>query len=147
MMNSYSDDLPVVLLVEDELLVRMAAADDLQSAGFHVLEAANADVALAVLEACSDDVRVLFTDIDMPGSMNGLDLAENVQHRWPHISLLISSAYHKPNAEQMPDVGRFVPKPYSSEEVVQQIRELMAPVEASDGSLQHGQGCACKFTD
>jgi two-component system, response regulator PdtaR len=68
MMNNYSDDTPVVLLVEDELLVRMAAADDLQDAGFHVLEAANADVALAVLEICSDDVQVLFTDIDMPGS-------------------------------------------------------------------------------
>jgi CheY-like chemotaxis protein len=125
MMNNYSDDIPVVLLVEDELLVRMAAADDLQDAGFHVLEAANADVALAVLETCSDNVQVLFTDIDMPGSMNGLDLAESVQQRWPHISLLISSAYHKPHPEQIPDEGRFVPKPYSSEDVVQHIRELV----------------------
>jgi CheY-like chemotaxis protein len=125
MMNDYSGDTPVVLLVEDELLVRMAAADDLQDAGFHVLEAANADVALAVLESCSNDVQVLFTDIDMPGSMNGLDLAESVQQRWPHISLLISSAYHKPHPGQMPDEGRFVPKPYSSEDVVQHIRELV----------------------
>jgi CheY-like chemotaxis protein len=125
MMNNYSDDIPVVLLVEDELLVRMAAADDLQDAGFHVLEAANADVALAVLETCSDNVQVLLTDIDMPGSMNGLDLAESVQQRWPHILLLISSAYHKPHPEQIPDEGRFVPKPYSSEDVVQHIRELV----------------------
>jgi two-component system, response regulator PdtaR len=125
MMNNYSDGTPVVLLVEDELLVRMAAADDLQDAGFHVLEAANADVALAVLEICSNDVQVLFTDIDMPGSMNGLDLAESVQQRWPHISLLISSAYHKPHPGQIPDEGRFVPKPYSSEDVVQHIRELV----------------------
>ena len=125
MMNTYSDDQPVVLLVEDELLVRMAAADDLQDAGFHVLEAANADVALAVLETCSDNVKVLFTDIDMPGSMNGLDLAESVQHRWPHISLLISSAYHRPCPERMPEEGRFVPKPYSSEVVVQKIRDLV----------------------
>ncbi|MGF9761965.1 response regulator [Microvirga sp. 0TCS3.31] len=125
MMNSYSHHSPVVLLVEDEPLVRMAAADDLQDAGFHVLEAANADVALAVLESCSDDVQVLFTDIDMPGSMNGLDLAENVQQRWPHISLLISSAYHRPSSEMLPDDGRFVPKPYCSDDVVQQIRELM----------------------
>ena len=125
MMNSYSDDTPVVLLVEDELLVRMAAAGDLEEAGFHVLEAANADVALAVLEACSDTVQVLFTDIDMPGSMNGLDLAESVQQRWPHISLLISSAYHKLHPGQIPDEGRFVPKPYASEDVVQHIRELV----------------------
>jgi CheY-like chemotaxis protein len=125
MMNSYSHNAPVVLLVEDEPLVRMAAADDLQDAGFHVLEAANADVALAVLETCSDDVQVLFTDIDMPGSMNGLVLAENVQQRWPHISLLISSAYHRPHPGQLPDDGRFVPKPYCSDDVVQQIRELV----------------------
>jgi CheY-like chemotaxis protein len=125
MMNNYSDGTPVVLLVEDELLVRMAAAEDLQDAGFHVLEAANADLALAVLEVCSHDVQVLFTDIDMPGSMNGLDLAESVQRRWPHISLLISSAYHKPLPEQIPDDGRFVPKPYSSEDVVRCIRELV----------------------
>ena len=125
MMNSYSHQLPVVLLVEDEPLVRMAAADDLQDAGFHVLEAANADVALAVLESCSDNVQVLFTDIDMPGSMNGLDLAESVQQRWPHISLLISSAYHRPGPETLPDDGRFVPKPYCSDDVVQQIRELV----------------------
>jgi CheY-like chemotaxis protein len=125
MMNGYSDNTPVVLLVEDELLVRMAAADDLEEAGFHVLEAANADVALAVLEACSDTVQVLFTDIDMPGSMNGLDLAESVQQRWPHISLLISSAYHRLHSGQIPDEGRFVPKPYSSEDVVQHIRELV----------------------
>jgi two-component system, response regulator PdtaR len=78
-----------------------------------------------VLEICSNDVQVLFTDIDMPGSMNGLDLAESVQQRWPHISLLISSAYHKPHPGQIPDEGRFVPKPYSSEDVVQHIRELV----------------------
>jgi CheY-like chemotaxis protein len=125
MMNNYSDDIPVVLLVEDELLVRMAAADDLEEAGFHVLEAANADVALAVLETYSDTVQVLFTDIDMPGSMNGLDLAESVQQRWPHISLLISSAYHKLHPGQIPDEGRFIPKPYSSDDVVQHIRELV----------------------
>ena len=125
MMNSYSENAPVVLLVEDEPLVRMAAVDDLQDAGFHVLEAANADVALAVLESCSSDVQVLFTDIDMPGSMNGLDLAENVQQWWPHISLLISSAYHRPHSGQLPEDGRFVPKPYCSDDVVQQIRELV----------------------
>jgi two-component system, response regulator PdtaR len=125
MMTDSSNDVPVVLLVEDEPLVRMAAADDLQEAGFHVLEAANADVALAVLESCSDNVQVLFTDIDMPGTMDGLGLAESVQQRWPHISLLIASAYHRPHPEQIPDDGRFVPKPYCSDDVVRQIRDLM----------------------
>jgi CheY-like chemotaxis protein len=125
MMITNSQDTPVVLLVEDEPIVRMSAADDLQEAGFHVLEAANADVALAVLEACSGEVQVLFTDIDMPGSMNGLALAESVQRRWPHISLLISSAYRRPHLGQLPEDGRFLPKPYCSDAVVQHIRELM----------------------
>ena len=65
-----SQDSPVVLLVEDEPLVRMTAADGLEEAGFQVLEAANADVALKVLEVRSDEVQVLFTDVDMPGSMD-----------------------------------------------------------------------------
>ena len=125
MMISNSQDAPVVLLVEDEPLVRMSAADDLEEAGFYVLEAANADIALSVLEACSGDVQVLFTDIDMPGSMDGLALAESVQQRWPHISLLISSGYHKPHPGQLPEDGRFLPKPYCSNAVVQHIRELV----------------------
>jgi two-component system, response regulator PdtaR len=65
-------DPPVVLVVDDEPLVRMTAADELEEAGFQVQEAANADVALAVLDARSDEVRVLFTDVDMPGSMDGM---------------------------------------------------------------------------
>ena len=67
---------PMVLLVEDEPLVRMTAADELDEAGFQVLEAKNADEALALLEAHSDEVQVLFTDVDMPGSMDGMALAE-----------------------------------------------------------------------
>src|SRR3712207_9139809 len=74
-----TEDPPVVLLVEDEPLARMTAADELEEAGFQVLEAANADVALKVLEARSDEVQVLFTDVDMPGSMDGLALAEQVR--------------------------------------------------------------------
>src|SRR5215203_2112901 len=97
------EDPPVVLLVEDEPLVRMTAADELEEAGFQVLEAANADVALKVLEARSDEVQVLFTDVDMPGSMDGLALAEQVHSRWPHVLLLmlllISSGYARPHPD------------------------------------------------
>jgi two-component system, response regulator PdtaR len=125
MMISNFQEPPVILLVEDEPLVRMSAADDLQDAGFQVLEAANADVALAVLEARSDEVQVLFTDIDMPGSMNGLALAESVHRRWPHISLLISSGAHRPHRLHLPHDGLFVPKPYHPEAVVRHIRELV----------------------
>jgi two-component system, response regulator PdtaR len=119
------DDPPVVLLVEDESLVRMTAADELEEAGFHVLEAANADVAMAVLEARSDEVQVLFTDVHMPGSMDGMELAEQVHARWPHVRLLISSGYARPQPDEIPNDGRFVPKPYRAATIVRQIHELM----------------------
>src|ERR687894_1746752 len=120
-----SEDPPVVLIVEDEPLVRMTAADELEEAGFHVLEAANADVALAVLEARSDEVRVLFTDVHMPGSMDSMALAEQVHQRWPHILLLISSGYARPHPDEIPDHGHFVPKPYRASAVVGHICEMM----------------------
>lgn len=118
-----------ILLVEDELLVRMTAADELEEAGFQVLEAANADVALTVLEARADEVQVLFTDVDMPGSMDGMALAQQVNRRWPHIRLLISSGYACPDPEEIPDHGHFVPKPYRPSVIVQHISEM---IDASD---------------
>jgi CheY-like chemotaxis protein len=120
-----NDNPPVVLLVEDELLVRMTVADELEEAGFHVLEAANADVALAVLDVRSDEVQVLFTDVHMPGSMDGMKLAEQVHARWPHVRLLISSGYARPQPDEIPDDGRFVPKPYYAATIVKQIHELV----------------------
>jgi CheY-like chemotaxis protein len=115
----------VVLLVEDEPLVRMTAADELDDAGFRVVEAKNADEALLVLEAHSDEVQVLFTDVNMPGSMDGMALAERVYQRWPHVLLLISSGYARPHPDEIPDHGRFVPKPYRGETLVRHITEMM----------------------
>ncbi|HZH51547.1 MAG TPA: response regulator [Microvirga sp.] len=125
MTSNGSNDALVVLVVEDEPLVRMTAADELEDAGFQVLEAANADVALAVLEARSSEIQVLFTDIDMPGSMDGMALAEEVHRRWPHILLLISSGYARPHPDAIPDHGHFVPKPYRAAAVVQHICQMM----------------------
>src|ERR671920_1388092 len=129
--QSAIDDPPVVLLVEDELLVRMTAADELEEAGFQVLEAANADVALKVLEARSDEVQVLFTDVHMPGSMDGMELAEQVHARWPHVRLLISSGYARPQPDEIPDHGHFVPKPYRAATVVRHIVEMMQTLRSS----------------
>jgi DNA-binding NtrC family response regulator len=120
-----TDDPPVVLLVEDEPLVRMTAADELEEAGFQVLEAANADVAMAVLEARSNEVQVLFTDVDMPGSMDGLALAKQVHARWPHVLLLISSGYARPRPDEIPDHGQFMPKPYHAATLVGHIHDPM----------------------
>lgn len=124
-----SERIPVVLVVEDEALVRMTAIDELEEAGFQVLEAANADAAIALLEARSGDVQVLFTDVDMPGSMDGMALAEQVHQRWPHIRLLISSGYARPKQSDIPDDGHFMPKPYRGATLVQHICEMMAAAQ------------------
>src|SRR5829696_4110887 len=100
-----------VLVVEDEPLVRMAAAITLEDEGFEVFEAATARAALAILEKRSGGVDALFTDVDMPGDMNGLELAGIVHHRWPHIALVITSGVvRKPSV--LPERGIFLEKPY-----------------------------------
>ena len=103
----------------------MTAVDELDEAGFQVLEAANADEALALLEAHSGQVQVLFTDVDMPGSMDGMALAEQVYRRWPHVLLLISSGYARPDPDDIPDHGHFMPKPYRGATLVRHITEMM----------------------
>jgi CheY-like chemotaxis protein len=107
--TSGTSQAPVVLVVEDEWLVRATAADELEEAGFQVLEAANADIALTVLEARSSEVQVLFTDIDMPGTMDGVALAEQVHRWWPHIVLLLSSGYVRLQRSSNP-FGSICPK-------------------------------------
>ena len=121
----------MVLVVEDEPLVRMTAVDELDDAGFPVLEAKNADEALAVLEAHSDEVQVLFTDVDMPGSMNGMALAEQVYRRWPHVLLLISSGHARPRPDEIPDHGHFLPKPYRAATLVRHITQMMQTLRGS----------------
>jgi len=115
---------PVVLLVEDELFVRMAAADALEDAGFEVIEAANAQAAQEILTD-RDDVRVLFTDVKMPGPMDGLGLASLVRHRWPHILIVITSGHLKPESASLPDDAVFIAKPYSEKAPAVTIRSLL----------------------
>jgi len=116
---------PVVLLVEDEPLVRMFGADVLEEAGYEVLEAADGDEALQVLEARSD-IHVLFTDVNMPGSLDGLDLARLVHERRPGIKLLIASGQVRLNDHEIPDAGRFLPKPYNPDDILREVRNLIA---------------------
>jgi CheY-like chemotaxis protein len=117
MLQGASNDPPVVLLVEDELLVRMTAADELEDAGFQVLEAR------------SDEVLVLFTAVHMPGSISGMELAEQVHPRWPHVRILISSGYARPHQDEIPDDGRFMPKPYHATTLVRHVHELVGAEE------------------
>lgn len=114
-----------VLLVEDELFVRMIGADALSEAGYRVIEASDADEALARLEH-SDDVQVLFTDIRMPGSMDGLQLAGEVHRRWPAIRILLTSGDTRPTGAAIPDDGRFLAKPYRFEALSRELDQLLA---------------------
>lgn len=116
----------VVLVVEDEALVRMHGADIFEEAGYSVIEAASADEAVAILEQ-APEVRLLFSDVDMPGSMDGLALAELVHARWPDIRLVITSGHRKLADADLPDDGRFVPKPYTSDSVLEEVDDLFGP--------------------
>ena len=113
-----------VLLVEDEPLVRMLAADILEDDGFEVIEAATARAALAILEKRNGEVDALFTDVDMPGGMSGLELAGIVHHRWPHIALLVTSGVVRVSGD-LPGRGVFLEKPYPSTAPVTIIRQLI----------------------
>ncbi|MCJ2083492.1 response regulator [Methylobacterium sp. J-090] len=122
---THSPDRPVVLLVEDDGLLLMEAADTLSDAGFAVVEASHADKALTVLEN-RDDVGVLMTDVDMPrGSMDGFALARLVAHRWPDIPVLVVSGMGTPGPHDMPDGARFIPKPYEPSTLVRTLRAFV----------------------
>ncbi len=107
-----SPDASHVLVVEDESFVRMVAVDMLEDAGLPVAEAPDADTALRLLEGKAQAFCVLFTDIDMPGSMDGLTLAARVRARWPHIRLVVTSGRVRPAGRDLPDAGCFLQKPY-----------------------------------
>jgi CheY-like chemotaxis protein len=113
----------VVLIVEDEPFVRLTGADLLAEAGFEVLEAGNADQALRILEA-TPEVRVVFSDVEMPGSLDGLDLARHICQRWPSTGIVLTSG-HRIRPEAIPQEGRFLPKPYAGPALVRQIEEMM----------------------
>jgi CheY-like chemotaxis protein len=96
---------PVILIVEDEHLIRMDAADMIGAAGFDVVEAGNADEAIAILER-RFDISVVFTDVQMPGSMDGLKLAAAVRGRWPPIKIVATSGLNIGEGE-LPRSERF----------------------------------------
>ena len=122
--------MPNVLVVEDEMVLRMRAVDIVEDAGFTPVEAVNADEAIAILESRSD-IDLLFTDIQMPGSMDGLKLAHAVHDRWPGIKIILVSGQVKPSDAERPADSRFFGKPLG---VGQMINELQAMV--GEGALK-----------
>jgi CheY-like chemotaxis protein len=115
-----------VIVVEDEVIVRMDIAMSLQDEGFTVLEASNADEAIDLLDA-HPEIRLMFTDIDMPGSMDGLKLAEAVRDRWPPVKIIIASGHRELRDDLLPIEGKFFSKPYDHARIISAMREMLAP--------------------
>ncbi len=99
----------VILVVEDELLIRLNAVEMIEEAGFEVIEAASADEAIVILEGRLD-ITAVFTDIQMPGSMDGLKLAAAVRDRWPPIKIVATSGQVKLGHDDLPEGGLFFAK-------------------------------------
>lgn len=114
-----------ILVVEDEPLLRMEIADHLSDQGFQVFEAGEADEAISILER-NLDIRLIITDIDMPGSMDGLKLAEAVRDRWPPVKIIVVSGHRVVEITDLPDGSMFFSKPYSPSDLVSSMHELLA---------------------
>ena len=121
-----------VLVVEDEELLSLYVDGFLEEAGFEVIDAADADAALEIL-ARRPDVRVLFTDIQMPGAIDGMELARRVHEHWPQVLLLITSGNSRPSTAEIADHGHFLPKPYRPDEVIREIHDLTEEADARRG--------------
>ena len=114
----------VVLVVEDEMLLRMRAVDMVEDAGFTSVEAVGADEAVAILESRSD-IALLFTDIQMPGGMDGLRLAHAVHERWPPIKIILVSGRLQPASVDIPADSRFFGKPLEAKEMIAEMQSMI----------------------
>jgi CheY-like chemotaxis protein len=115
---------PNVLVVEDEMILRMRAVDIVEDAGFNPVEAVNADQAISILESRSD-IALLFTDIQMPGSMDGLKLAHAVHDRWPSIKIILVSGQVKPSDAERPTDSRFFGKPLGVDQIIAELQDMV----------------------
>jgi DNA-binding NtrC family response regulator len=116
-----------VLVVEDDFLIRANAVDIIEEAGFQVDAASSADEAIRVLEE-RRNVGVVFTDVHMPGSLNGLDLVRLVAHKWPGTGVIVTSG--RATKMDIPSRAIFIPKPYSSSELVGKMLALLEEMAA-----------------
>ena len=115
----------IVLVVEDDFLLRMDAVNIVRDAGFEAVEAATADEAIAIIEA-DPNIHVVFTDVQMPGTMDGLKLAQFIKDRWPPIKIVATSGRVRVTEKDLPEGSVFVPKPYSPALLIQTLRQLTA---------------------
>jgi two-component system, response regulator PdtaR len=116
----------LVLMAEDEELIRLVVVPALEDAGFEVIEAEHAEAALDILHTHAARIHVLFTDIHMPGSMDGLALAHHTAKHRPEIGLLLTSARPWPHQHNLPQKSRFLAKPYQHDHLIRHVRQLAA---------------------
>ena len=116
----------VVLVVEDEMMLRMRVVDMVEDAGYVPVEAVDADEAMTILRSRSD-IALMLTDVQMPGSMNGLQLAHAVHKNWPPIKIILASGQLKLSDSDIPLDSRFFGKPLQSDEIIAEMREMLGP--------------------
>jgi len=121
----------VVLIVDDEPLIRMDLADMVRDAGYVALEAADADEAIKLLET-HRTIRILVTDIEMPGSMDGLKLAAAVRERWPPVAIIVTSGRILPATTELPTATAFLGKPYNSASMSAALGKAAETVRLAD---------------
>jgi DNA-binding NtrC family response regulator len=114
----------VILIVEDEMMLRMLVVDMVEDAGYTAIEASDADEAVAILESRSD-IALMCTDIQMPGSMDGVGLAQAVYVRWPSVKIILVSGQSKPPSIDLPPCSRFFGKPLEARQVTAQMRNMI----------------------
>jgi two-component system, response regulator PdtaR len=119
----------VILVVEDDPIILMGAVELVVEAGFEAIEAGNADEAIRILEARSD-IHLVFTDVGMPGTMDGLKLAHYIRHRWPPVKLIVASGKAIIDESHLPAGARFFPKPYSENTIVGAMMAMLSDANA-----------------
>ena len=115
----------VVLVVEDEPLLRMNTVDMVEQAGFEPIEAANAKQAMQALEQ-RDDIRIILSDIDMPPGMDGVELVAIVRNRWPPIEIILVSGQVASGEVLLPERGLFFSKPFRSQDLIAAMSRMAA---------------------
>lgn len=126
-----SDPKAVILVVEDSPIIRMGAVDLIMAAGFEAVEASDADEAIKILES-RPDIHLVFTDVNMPGSMDGIKLAHYIADRWPPVRLIVASGQTVLEEGQLPHGARFFRKPYDDSSIVEAISVML--VDGTSGA-------------
>ena len=130
----------VVLLAEDDNQIREVVAEVLTEGGFTVIQVADAAQALEMLRESCFNIDLLFTDVRMPGRMDGMQLAELVSVKWPAMKVLIASGHIRPSAGEIPARSRFLPKPYTCDMLDEAIALLFTDGEPDSANKLRRDG-------